>query len=68
MYRSDLIESQMKSQGFTDESLAAKTGLTRQKIGELRTGKAKDPKLSTFIAIANGLGLALHQLFRQKAA
>ncbi len=46
MYRDDLIRGEMAVQQLTDEALAEKAGLTRQKIGELRTGKARDPKLS----------------------
>ena len=68
MYRDDVISSEMSRQNLTDTALAEITGLTRQKIGELRTGTAKDPKLSTLTAVATGLGIDLQKLVEPRAA
>jgi XRE family transcriptional regulator, fatty acid utilization regulator len=48
--------------GLTLEDLAKRAGITPNYLGAVELGK-RDPSLSTLEAIANGLGIALGELF-----
>jgi len=57
MYPADKIRIAMASQGLNNKEVAEKSGLTRQTVADITTGRAKDPKLSTIKTIVNAVGL-----------
>ena len=52
-----------KMKGMTQAQLAAATGMTRLAIGNIETGKTKNPSSKALFAIANALGCKIDDLF-----
>lgn len=67
-YRDDKIRSVMAVRRISKEQLAEMTGLSRQTVGPVVEGKAKDPLTSTLTSIATALGIPMSELFEKNGA
>ena len=54
-----MLRNQMK---LSSSQLASQTGLTSRQIRLVESGKVRDPRLSTMCALAQALGVEVHQL------
>lgn len=57
------IVAARKARGFSQEHLAAESGIDRSHVGFIEQGRRR-PTLSTLQKIANTLGISLEQLFK----
>jgi len=57
----------MAEKRMSCEDLAAKTGLSRAHLNQLKNGKIEEPKLSTLQSIANALEIPLSEIIREAA-
>ena len=53
--------------GMTQETLAEKSGVSRQTISALETGKAKSVMSSTMLSLAGALGTTVDAIFFTEA-
>jgi transcriptional regulator with XRE-family HTH domain len=51
--------------GLSQRALARKCFLSHSTLVELEAGRGQAPRLSTFILLARGLGLSLHQVLNE---
>jgi phage repressor protein C with HTH and peptisase S24 domain len=58
----DYIKKRKKEQGFTNEALAEKSGISVGTLNKLLSGASQDPKLSTLFPLANALGCTLDDM------
>lgn len=58
----DYIKKRKKEQGFTNEALAEKSGISVGTLNKLLSGASQDPKLSTLLPLANALGCTLDDM------
>ena len=61
----DRIRSERKRQGFTQEALARRAGLTLNGYADIERGIAQDPHISSLASIARALGLTLAELLEE---
>lgn len=45
--------------------LAKKTNITQSTLNEIKQGRSKNPRINTFIKIADGFGISLSELFNK---
>ncbi len=58
----DYIKKRKKEQGFTNEALAEKSGISVGTLNKLLSGASQDPKLSTLLPLANALACTLDDM------
>jgi DNA-binding XRE family transcriptional regulator len=60
----EMISRRRKLLGKSLQQLADASGLSKQQIHALETGKSSNPSVSTLIVVAASLGMSAHALFR----
>jgi DNA-binding Xre family transcriptional regulator len=66
MIRHDRIRVAMAAKGWKLKDLENNTGISRQTLGPICDGKAKDARLSTLKTIADALNLKLSDLVEEE--
>jgi putative transcriptional regulator len=55
-----------KAADLTQQDLAVKSGLTLSAVVQLESGKIKDPRMTTLLALARALNVTLDELVSQE--
>lgn len=59
------IRNARLAKGWTQDELAAKSGLNRVRITELENGRIKNPTIATLLAVANALKIGISEFFQK---
>ena len=62
MALADRIRQERKAIKLTQEAVARRSGMTLNGYADIERGRARDPHLSTVVAISKALGVPLCQL------
>jgi transcriptional regulator with XRE-family HTH domain len=54
-----------EAQKLSQQDLAVKAGLSISVVSQIEQGKKQDPRTSTMLAIADALGVSVHDLMGQ---
>ena len=65
MFSSTNLCRMRQKRGLTQEEVARRCGLATVTISKLEEGKSTDPKMSTVLKLAVGLGCTLDSFFAQ---
>lgn len=65
---SEMVANQLRDRMMSQADLSRISGLSTARIAQIVTGKTKDPRLSSAVAIADALGLSLDYLAGRNVA
>lgn len=58
----DVVRNLMESRGMSQRDLAVASSMSEAKVSQICSGKTKDPRMSTLIALCVGLNCSMDEL------